>query len=343
VVVDKPRIAICMATHEPRPELLERQAESIRSQTYERFACIVSDDASSPEAVAAIDRACEGDERFVVSRSSQRLGFYRNFERALTLVPAQAEYVAFSDQDDIWHPDKLETLVAEFGDPGVLLAYGDMRIVDEGGHVLARSYWTDRSNNWTSLASLLLTNTVTGAASLFHRSVLDDALPFPRHGFQYHDHWIACIALALGQIAFVDRPLHDYVQHAENVVGRHEPLPDDYKGGLINALRRFAANPRQRLGNTAKHARTYFERDVMRMQLLARTIEDRLDGRMAPEKARAVRRVAHMSSSPRSLAWLLGRSARDVRGESETLGIENQLIKGILWHWQDEARRRLRR
>ena len=39
-----------------------------------------------------------------------------------------------------------------------------------------------------------------------------------------------------------------------------------------------------------------------------------------------------MSSSTRSLLWLLGRSARDVRGDSPTLGIENQLIKGILWH-----------
>jgi hypothetical protein len=39
-----------------------------------------------------------------------------------------------------------------------------------------------------------------------------------------------------------------------------------------------------------------------------------------------------MSSSTRSLLWLLGRSARDVRGDSPTLGFENQLIKGILWH-----------
>jgi glycosyltransferase involved in cell wall biosynthesis len=338
----QPLLAVCLATCEAPMDLLSRQVESIQAQTHERFVCIVSDDASSPDAFAAVERIRDGDERFTVTRSPQRLGFYRNFERALSLVPPEAQYVAFSDQDDVWRPEKLETLLSELDNPAVQLAYSDMRIVDEAGHLLAPSYWTDRRNNWTSLASLLLTNTITGAASLFRRTLLDDALPFPPHSFQYHDHWIACLALALGEISFVDRPLHDYVQHAENVVGRHDPLPDDYKGGLVNALRRLAADPRRRLRNTAKYAPTYFERDVVRMQLLARTLEERLDGRIAPEKANAVRRVARMSSSPASLAWLLGRSARDVRGESETLGIENQLIKGILWHWQDEARRRVR-
>ena len=56
-----------------------------------------------------------GDERFVLSRSPRRLGFYRNFERALALVPRDADYVALADQDDAWHPDKLERLLAGIG------------------------------------------------------------------------------------------------------------------------------------------------------------------------------------------------------------------------------------
>jgi hypothetical protein len=50
-----------------------------------------------------------------------------------------------------------------------------------------------------------------------------------------------------------------------------------------------------------------------------------------------------MSSSTRSLFWLLGRSARDLRGDSPTLGIENQLIKGILWNDAHRAKALLRR
>ncbi len=53
------------------------------------------------------------------------------------------------------------------------------------------------------------------------RELLDHALPFPPAQFaQYHDHWIAPdVALARGEIAFVERPLYDYVQHGAASLG----------------------------------------------------------------------------------------------------------------------------
>ena len=46
------------------------------------------------------------------------------------------------------------------------------------------------------------------------------ALPFPdTPGLQFHDHWLALVALAAGEVAYVDRPLYDYVQHAGAVFG----------------------------------------------------------------------------------------------------------------------------
>lgn len=340
----EPLVAVCLATYEPDRELLARQLASLRAQSHVNWLCVVSDDASSPHALAELERLCGGDDRFRVHHATSRAGFYGNFERALALVPRDADYVAFSDQDDVWHPDKIETLVSALRERGAMLAYSDMNIVSADGRLLAPSYWTDRRNNYTDLGSLLMVNTVTGAASLFRRELIEYALPFPPDtGRSYHDHWIACIALALGEIAFVDRPLHDYVQHGANIVGRHEPLPAEFRGGLANALRRFAGSPRQRVRNTLVHAPRYYREDVRRVELVARTLEERVDGHMRPEVRSIVHGLAHLGSSPRALAWLLARSARDVRGESETLGLENQLIKGILWHWQDVARRRLRR
>jgi O-antigen biosynthesis protein len=329
----RPLVAICLATHEPRLDLLRRQLASIQAQSHETFVCVVHDDASSAAAYAEIERMCRSDQRFSVQRNEMRLGFYGNFERALLRVPPEADAVALCDQDDVWHADKLETLLTALRKPSVTLAYSDMTILTAEQRILAPTYWTDRKNNFTDLGSLLLTNTVTGAASLFTREVLESALPFPRvPGSAYHDHWLACVALALGEIAFIDRSLLDYVQHGGNVVGRHEPPADELKGGLVNAIRRFAADPRRRARNTLRHARRYYEHEVVPREQFARTLERRLAGRMTPEKARIVRRAARLSSSPSALAWLLARSARDVRGESETLGIENQLIKGILWH-----------
>ncbi len=47
-----PLVAICMATHEPPPELLRRQLDSIRAQTHRNWVCVISDDCSSPERLA---------------------------------------------------------------------------------------------------------------------------------------------------------------------------------------------------------------------------------------------------------------------------------------------------
>ena len=158
-------------------------------------------------------------------------------------LPA-SDFVALSDQDDVWHADKLETLRGAFHSERVQLAYADMAIVSSDGRLLAPSYWTDRANNHTDLASLLLINTVTGAASLFRHELLDVALPFPDvPGKPFHDHWLACVALALGEVEFVDRPLHDYVQHGDNVVGRHEPFPRELRGGLRQRSRAIRPQP----------------------------------------------------------------------------------------------------
>ena len=328
-----PTIAVCMATYQPALDLLARQIRSICEQTHRDFVCIVSDDASTPRLSRAVETACAEDERFRFVGNTTRVGYYRNFERCLELVRPGVRFVALSDQDDVWHADKLETLLGAFHSERVQLAYADMAIVSSDGGPLAPSYWTDRANNHTDLASLLLINTVTGAASLFRRELLDVALPFPDvPGNAFHDHWLACIALALGDVEFIDRPLHDYVQHGDNVVGRHEPLPGELRGGLVNALRRFARNPRRRVRNTLRWARRDYEDEVVVREAFARALRERLNGRLDPEAASAIDRVADMSSSTRSLLWLLGRSARDVRGDSPTLGIENQLIKGILWH-----------
>ena len=328
-----PLIAVCMATHEPDRTLLERQVESLRAQHHTRFVCLVCDDASSTAALDAIHHICAGDDRFVVCENGERLGFYRNFERALRLVREDAEYVALCDQDDVWLPAKLTTLLDALHDSDALLAYGDMTIETADGRRLADSYWTDRRNNSSRLGSLLLVNTVSGAASLFRRRLLDDALPFPRvRASAYHDHWLACTALALGDIDFVDRPLQAYVQHAGNIVGRRRDASGDLRGGLVHAARRFARHPRSRLRATLFNARRYYEDDVLVRQTFASELQCRLEGRMSPHKAHDVACVAGLPSSLRSFLWLLARSASDVRGESETLGIENQLLKGTLWH-----------
>ena len=319
-----PLVAIAMATFDPPAELFRRQVESIRAQTLTDWLCVVSDDCSDPRRFAELEAVLDGDPRFVVSRSQRRRGFYHNFERALELVPAGARYVALADQDDAWDPDKLETLVHEIGD--ARLVYSDQRIISAGGERLADTYWAQRANNHADMLSLLVANCVTGAASLFPRELLDDALPFPPAQFTvFHDHWLALTALALGEIRFVPRPLYDYVQHEGATIGHATATRMVRLRDRLSSLRRGAAE-RVRLW------RMHYFVDACRLLQLAAVLELRCGDRMSARKRRALARLERADRSPLPIPALFARGARELaRRRPETLGAEWMLGYAFTW------------
>jgi glycosyltransferase involved in cell wall biosynthesis len=296
-----------MATYEPDPQQLSQQLESLKRQTYQNWTCVISDDASSSVVKRQLADQVDGDPRFTVLHHTRRVGFYRNFETCLTHVPSKANLVAFCDQDDRWHADKLETLVETIRKrPETMLVYSDMRLVNASGRVLRDSLWgLARRNNATDLGRLMCANSVTGAASLFRRELLAVALPFPNVGAQYHDHWLAILALATGDLTFVSRPLHDYVQHARNVVGAR-------------------GRPRSQKQGRFDPERWYFTRVIGGM-IFAREALARAGAVMAPEKRRVLERIALLDGVS-GLSWLAGRA---IRHPAETRAIK--MIAGDLW------------
>jgi glycosyltransferase involved in cell wall biosynthesis len=309
-------IAVCMATFEPDMALFRTQLESLRAQTEERWTCVISDDCSAPERFAEIAALVGDDPRFALHGSERRLGFYRNFERALRLAPAGAELIALCDQDDRWEPDKLELLRAALG-PATMV-YSDQRLVDASGRVLRETLWEGRSNNHTDLVSMLVANSITGAATLFRRDVAELALPFPdAPGLPFHDHWLGLVALAAGDVAYVDRPLYDYVQH---------------RGAFFGAVTHAGGEPppRRRRGLLRGGRAAYF-RGYLPRAVLAEVLLVRCGSRLAPAKRRALRRFVAAERSPLAFAWLAARPLRALAGRNETLGSEAELVRGIVW------------
>ncbi len=318
-------IAVCMATFAPDMELLEAQVQSLRAQSDQNWICLISDDASAPGHYERVVELIGGDPRFAISRSERRQGFYRNFERALQGVPASADLIALCDQDDRWHPDKLAVLRARLG--GAILVYSDQRLVQADGRILRDTLWRGRSNNYENLASMLVANTITGAATLFRRELLELALPFPdTPGFQFHDAWLSVMALAAGRVAYVDRPLYDYVQHPRAVFGdvTHGGRPPGPRAGELRAglarLRSFPDTCR------AAYFYGYLGRHAQAEAALARC-----GATMDRGKRRTLRRFVACDRSPAAGAWLALRTARLLLGHTETLGSEWGLVWGLAW------------
>ena len=308
-------IAVCMATFEPDIALFADQVHSLREQTDRRWLCLISDGGSAPERLAEMRAVLDGDTRFVLSPTQVRLSPYRNFERALTLLPAGAELVALADQDDRWYPDKLAVLREALGSAS--LVYSDQRLVTEDGRILRDSLWHGRRHDRGNLASLLVANTAPGASMLFRRSVLDRALPFPElPGVPYHDHWLALVALAGGELAYVDRPLYDYVQHGGAVQG------------VVSGAESAAPGTSGSRGWRAAYFGGYLPRKLQAQTMLARD-----PAGLTARQRRALRLMIAAEGSPGAYAWLVLRPLRRLWGRDETLSGELALACGIAWRW----------
>ncbi|MDX8144068.1 glycosyltransferase [Lentzea sp. BCCO 10_0061] len=322
-----PKVAICLATYNPPRHHFAAQLDSIRAQTHANWVCVISDDSSDEAGLATLHDVVGDDPRFIVVEHEQNAGFYGNFERALQLVPADAEFVALSDQDDLWDADKIETMLAEFADPSVLLAYCNMRLVDDNGTVITDRVWQDRPDQITDLEQLLLLNTVTGAASMVRADVLAERmLPLPPSTpASYHDQWLAACALSIGRIAFVDRALHSYRQHGANVTGWQVPRLADGLPGLKGLARYALGLDQDALAHKQPELDHIVEHETRRIAQFATVLLMRNHDLMPPE---TVQHVSRLTTAERRL-WPLVRLALE-GDRPDTAGAERRLLAAAL-------------
>lgn len=256
-------VEIVLASYSPDLDFFAEQIQSLQQQTWLHWHCHIVDDGSPPEIVERMQACWEGDRRFTLHLFSTNVGVYRNFERGLALchpgasvstsagvnptgainvphpeniprdTPAprnipepaiqQTTAIALCDQDDSWHPHKLERLLAKLQDEQAVLVHSDLEAIDRDGNMLHPSCWTfeGRTPEAATLPLLSVQNVVTGCSCLFRPQLLAIALPFPDFtvGECLHDWWIALVAAATGRIATIREPLVRYRQHDRNVVG----------------------------------------------------------------------------------------------------------------------------
>ncbi len=323
-----PLVTICMTTYNPPIDLFTRQINSIRRQSYVNWICIINDDCSRPDVFEKMEKVIGSDNRFCIYRNSSNLGFYYNFERCLTRVKKEeTEYIAFSDQDDFWHDDKLSRCIREFDDETTLV-YSDMNIVNTDGKLIYHTYWTTRKNNYKELDHLLLANTVTGAASIFHAKLLDTILPFPKKiGDSYHDWWVACVALAKGKIKYIDKPLYDYVQHSKNVLGHFTNQSKQIDFSINNLRNIFKI--KQHTSNLKKYLLSgldIYNNDFIRIVLVANTLKARCDN-TSPIKSHIINQFSGFESS---IYCLIYQYLKGLLTKRSTLGAEGRLLRGVL-------------
>jgi len=224
----KPRVNIALCTHNGARHL-DAQLASYDTQTHTAWDLWVSDDGSQDQTREILRgwRARWAGHHDVHILCGPGKGVAANY---MTLL-CQADfdngaYVALSDQDDVWHADKLARGLERMAPcpAGQAVLYGaQSQYVDENLRPIGRSH---RATQEPSFGNALVQNLVSGHSAVLNPS----ALALVRHvgvptGIPYHDWWLyQLISAAGGKVLVDDMEMLLYRQHGANAMGAHQGL-----------------------------------------------------------------------------------------------------------------------
>ena len=267
-------IDILMATYNGERFVAE-QIDSLLNQTFQDFRLIIRDDGSSDKTPAIIaDYAQKYPDKIdIVHDDVVCKNPTKNFMELLK--HAQADYVMFCDQDDVWLPYKVQVTLwhmkeTERKNPGVpVLVFSGMKLVDAELNSLGGLMCVDIPEKRYTFRELLPCNCAAGCTQMMNRLMYEDLGEY-RECIRLHDWWTSLYASALGVIEHIPSVLMLYRQHEHNVigVGQNKYRRDsEIKQILLKLKSPF---------NALQRAKQKFYMDRERIELFAERYHDKL-------------------------------------------------------------------
>ena len=212
-------VDILVATYNTNEKYLRKQIESILRQTHKNLKIYISDDKSSDKKVAEILKKYEKkDNRIKLYIQPKNLGYNKNFE--FLLQQSTANYIMFSDHDDIWGKEKVEKSLKKIKEENVDMVYCNCRQVDEDGVILQDDYFKYKNVPLVKGKSKLAISRCVGigCSQIITKTVRDKMLPF-KNDVIAHD-WLAAFIANEGKgMCYIKEHLFDYRLHGTNVFG----------------------------------------------------------------------------------------------------------------------------
>jgi glycosyltransferase involved in cell wall biosynthesis len=214
-------VAILLCTYNGA-RFLPAQLSSFTDQTFANWQLFVSDDGSTDETLSILSRKRrELGKAVIVIRDGPRQGFVRNFLSLACDCSISSDYFAYSDQDDIWEPDKLSRAITwlETMPPGHPAMYcSRSQLIDDDDRHCGFSPLFRRK---PSFRNALVQSIAGGNTIVFNkaaRQLLVDCgsdVDVP-----LHDWWTYLLITAAGGFVHYDPlPSVRYRAHSSNVVG----------------------------------------------------------------------------------------------------------------------------
>lgn len=263
-MVKQTKVAILMCTFNGE-RFLKEQLDSFITQTHQDWTLWVSDDGSTDQTLDIL-RATQaewGADRLKIVEGPRK-GFARNFLSLACRPEIEAEYFAFSDQDDVWLPAKLSRAIGmlEKLPQKTPSLYGSRtQLINAEGEIIGISKLIPHD---LSFHNALVQNVAGGNTMVFNQE-LRDVLQFagPNLDLVSHDWWLYLVATAMqGKVVFDQQPFILYRQHKDNLVGANSSI-----SAKLNRLSQLFSGR--------------FKSWIQRNQACLKTIEDKMSKDLA--------------------------------------------------------------
>ncbi len=219
-------VDILMAVYNGEKYLRE-QIDSIINQSYKSWRLFICDDCSGD---SSFKIASEYAERYkgkiIALKNPAPTGSAQdNFMGMLKL--AEADYIMFSDQDDVWLPDKIRLTLGKMkrlekkGKNIPLLVHTELEPVNAELDTISESFtrFQGLDPSARSLNRLLAQNNVSGCTTMINRRLLEIVKNAKPSDMLMHDWWFALAAASFGKIGFVPEATIKYRNHGANQLG----------------------------------------------------------------------------------------------------------------------------
>jgi glycosyltransferase involved in cell wall biosynthesis len=213
------RVAILMGTKDGA-SFIDDQLKSIADQTHKDWILIASDDGSSDETVLKLARFADAYREKVRIRTGAGKGACANFLSLANDPTINADYFAFSDQDDIWHQDKLSCAIAWLATvptnvPGMYCGRTELITIDERSYGLSPLFVRR-----PDFENALVQNLGGGNTIVFNRAAKRLLEAAATTNVVLHDWWVyQLVSGAGGKVHYDPQPMLKYRQHPDNLIG----------------------------------------------------------------------------------------------------------------------------
>lgn len=225
------KVQVLMSSYNGEKYIRE-QIESILNQQGVEVSVLIRDDGSKDSTRKILD---EINDKRVTCVYEENIGVKKSFLKLIEMSDPEVEYYAFSDQDDIWLPNKLWKAIntLSYQDRNIPLIYGSPVNLYVKDKIVGKQF----TGPSPKLGNFLVKNYYPGCTMVFNAALCElikkidyrELNPFP-----LHDHWLNLVCTACGGKVIMDSESYIlYRQHNSNVVGDRNILQKIKGNGLL--------------------------------------------------------------------------------------------------------------